>query len=128
MTNEFVTVVNRTSKVLHGTWDGKPYDIAPGENHLPRIVAIAARYQNPIMGKGTPLEDWSIKSEYLLGIVEDGDPIDPIEQTAAPQRWDSNLVNGPNVEVVRARASFAPSAVDRLAATSPGEGFIANKD
>lgn len=107
--HEIVTVVNRTSKDLIATWDGKPYDIPahPKRVALPRIVALAARFQNPIMGKGTPMEDWNVRSQYLIGILEDNDPIDPIEQTNAPQRWDTESVNGPNIEVIRARGGMA---------------------
>ena len=107
--NEVVTVVNRSSRMLKGTFNGKPYDIPPGESRFSRQEAVFFRYQNPIMGRGTPLEDWSVKSEYLIGIKEDGDPVDPVEQTNAPQRWDTGMVNGPNVEVIRPRGGgYAP--------------------
>lgn len=107
--NETVTVANRSSKPLLATWDGRPYDIPPypEQVRLSRIVALAARFQNPIMGRGTPAEDWNSKSEYLVGIVEDNDPITPTEQTDEPQRWDSYLVNGPNTEVIRARGGYS---------------------
>ena len=101
--NEIVTVVNRTSKALLGTHDGKPYDIPPGESHFPLFKARYFRYQNPVMGLGTPLEDWSSKSEYLVAIKELGDDCSPTEQTDAIQRWDTTLVNGANVEVIRPR-------------------------
>ena len=119
---EIVTVANRSNKPLKATWDGRPYDIPPFPQRiaLARIVAVAARFQNPVMGRGTPLEDWSSKSEYLLGIVEDNDPIDPIEQTDSPQRWDSELVNGPNTEVVRPRGGTVEV---RQAAKTPEVGF-----
>lgn len=107
--NEFVTVANRCSKKLNATWDGKPYVIPPYPQQitLPRIVAVAARFQNPVMGRGTPMEDWASKSEYLIGIVEDRDPVTPIEQTNSPQRWDSELVNGPDTEVIRPRGGVS---------------------
>lgn len=107
--NEFVTVANRSSKELNATWNGRPYSIPPypQQIQLPRIVAVAARFQNPVMGRGTPLEDWASKSEYLIGIIEDKDPIDPIEQTNALQRWDSELVNGPDTEVIRPRGGVS---------------------
>ena len=120
--SDIVTVVNRTSKPLKATWDGRPYDLPPGETMLPRIVAIAARFQNPIMGKGTPLEDWNVRSEYLVGIKEENDPIDPVEQTEAPQRWDTVLVNGVNIEFIKARAGYGPGQ-ERLPA-KPDEGFV----
>ena len=103
--NEVVTVVNRTSKPLQATWNGRPYDIPPypARIALPKIVALAARFQNPIMGVGSPAEDWSRKSEYLVGIVEDKDPIDPIEQTDEVQRWDFRALNGSNFIIERPR-------------------------
>lgn len=106
---EIVTVVNRSSRRLTGTWGGRQYDFQPypAETHVPRVVAVAARFQNPIMGRGTPMEDWASKSEYLLGIVEDKDPINAIEQSNAPQRWDSELVNGPNAETIATKGSRA---------------------
>lgn len=114
--DEIVTVVNRSSKPLEGTWDGKHYAIPPGESHFSRIQAIAFRYQNPIMGKGSPLEDWNIRSEYLIGIKEDGDPLDPVEQTDAPQRWDTGTLTGDYILVrprggmpeVRQRVNVSP--------------------
>ena len=100
--NEFVTVVNRTSKPLKGTWNGRPYDIpANGEVHLPKKVALAVRFQNPIMGRGTPMEDWNVRSEYLIGIRECGDDCSPIEQTNAPQRWSTEMLSGPDAQVIR---------------------------
>lgn len=107
--NEIVTVVNRTSKTLKGTYNGRPYDVPPGESAYPLVVARFIRFQNPIMGRGTPLEDWSVKSEYLVGIKELGDDCSPIEQTDAPQRWDTYMVNGPNTEIIRPRGGgYAP--------------------
>lgn len=106
--NEVVTVVNRSSRLVTGTRNGRQYDIPPypGRISVPRNVARAIRFQNPVMGLGTPNEDWSSKSEYLVGIVEDDDPVDPKEQSTAPQRWDTYLVNGPNTQFVRPRGGY----------------------
>ena len=52
------------------------------------------------------MEDWNSKSEYLLGIVELNDDISPIEQNDKPQRWDTELVNGRNVDVINTRSSY----------------------
>ena len=109
--NATVTVVNRTSKVLHGTFDGRPYDIKPGESFHPLEAARFFRYQNPIMGRGLPADDWSMKAEYLIGIKELNDDCSPVEQTNAPQRWDTEMLNGRNIEVVRPRGgSHIPEA------------------
>lgn len=105
--SESVTVYNRTSKMLHGTWNGRPYDYPPhATTMVPKTVAIASRFQNPVMGRGTPMEDWDSKSEYLLAIIDLGDDATDTEQTLEPQRWDTRLVNGPNTEIVRARGGF----------------------
>ena len=75
---EFQTVINRTSKDLIVTWDGKRTKIVPGKNSLPLIVAEAAKRQNPIMGS---LDPFTGLCQYLLGIEEQGDDCSPIEQS-----------------------------------------------
>lgn len=103
--NEVVTVVNRTSKKLNGCFNGIHHTIPPGESRFSYEQALFFRNQNPVMGRGTPLDDWNARSEYLIGIKESGDDCSPIEQTNAPQRWDSDLVNGPGrYDVVPSRA------------------------
>lgn len=107
--NQMVTVVNRTSKMLKGTYNGRPYDLPPGESRYSKKEALFFRYQNPVMGRGTPMEDWSAKSEYLIGIKELGDDCSPIEQSSAVSRWDPDLVNGfGRWDIVRTRAGYAP--------------------
>lgn len=109
--NEVVTVVNRTSKPLIGTFNGRQYDLPPGESQHILKIARYFRYQNPIMGKGTPMEDWNIRSEYKIGIKEQGDDCAPLTEAEAkasdvsPQRWNTQAVNGPNVQVVAARGA-----------------------
>lgn len=73
-----VTLVNRTSKSLKGTWDGRHYDIVPGKHSFPEIQAVKFKEQNPLMGS----EDYySGEKQYLIGIEEHGDPLTPIEQS-----------------------------------------------
>lgn len=73
-----VTLVNRTSKSLKGTWDGRHYDLAPGKHAFPEIQAVKFKEQNPLMGS----EDYySGEKQYLIGIEEHGDPLTPIEQS-----------------------------------------------
>lgn len=116
-----VTVVNRTSKQLQGTANGRPYDLPPGESHFMLKDARRFRFQNPVMGRGTPLEDWGSKGEYLIGIKELGDDCSPIEQSNDPQRWDTNMVNGyGRWDVVRSRAGYQPEQVRQPA--QPIEG------
>jgi flagellar basal body rod protein FlgF len=95
---EYLTVVNRTSKNLFVTWDGRRTALAPGKNQLPAIVAEAAKRQNPIMGSEDPV---TLSMRYLVGIEEQEDDCSPIEQTNAVQRIDrSKMTNARPVEVV----------------------------
>lgn len=93
-----LTVVNRSSKTLYGTWDGKQYAIKPGKHEFPDYKAYKFKEQNPVMGS----EDVRTgRIDYLIGIIEEGDPIDPIEQTDAIEKWDrKTLGNARPVEVV----------------------------
>jgi len=77
------------------------------------------------MGRGTPMEDWSSKGEYLVAIKELGDDCSPREQSDSPQRWDTNMLSGPNVEVIRTRGGgFAPEVRQPLPRSTDG-GFKA---
>jgi len=75
----YVTIVNRSSKPVQATWDGKQFSLAPGKHEVPLIVAEAIKRQNPVMGTGGH-EIWD-GQQYLVGIVNHGDPTDPIEQS-----------------------------------------------
>lgn len=95
---EVVTIVNRSSKDVKGTWDGKPYVIkAKGRAAFPEIVADAIRRQNVVMGSEDP---YTGEMKYLVGIEEHGDPTDPIEQTQVITRMDRKPL-GKNEEVVK---------------------------
>lgn len=87
-----VTLVNRSSKPLIGTWDGKHTVIAPGKHEFPDYKAQKFKDQNPVMGSEDPRTG---HIEYLMGIVEEGDPIDPIEQNLnAIEKWDRTRLAG----------------------------------
>lgn len=77
---EYVTIVNRTTKPLNGTWDGRHYTINPGKHEFPRNQADAFRRQNPVMGTGLFGDQ---DTQYLIGIIEDNDDCSPIEQSKA---------------------------------------------
>jgi hypothetical protein len=95
---EIVTVVNRSSKPVKGTWDGKPYVIQPkGRSALPVIVAEAIKRQNVVMGSEDP---YSGEMTYLVGIEEQGDPTSPIEQTNSVTRMNRAPL-GKNEEIVK---------------------------
>lgn len=94
-----VTLVNRSSKALIGTWDGKHYIINPGKHEFPDYKAYKFKDQNPVMGS----EDVRTGHvDYLIGIIEEGDPIDPIEQNPnAVEKWDRKTLGGKKqVEIV----------------------------
>lgn len=93
-----VTLVNRTSKTLFGTWDGRKYPIAPGKHEFPDYKAFKFREQNPQMGSENVRTG---HIEYLLSIVEEGDDISPIEQTNSIEKWDRSTLGGSKkVEIV----------------------------
>lgn len=107
----FVTLVNRTSKPLQGLWDGKRYDIGPGKHEFPEYKAIKFKEQNPVMGSENP---YTLEKLYLIGIIEHGDDVSPIEQSDAIERFDRSKVKTARpVEVV-------PGETGLYARYSPG--------
>lgn len=88
---ELVTLVNRSSKNLEGTWDGRHYTLSPGKHAFARIMAEKFKDQNPVMGSMDPQ---TLYVDYLLGIVEDGDPVSPIEQSNAVEKWNRDRLTG----------------------------------
>jgi hypothetical protein len=80
MQHEYVTIVNRTSKVLQGVWDGRHYDLAPGKHQFARTIAEKFRAQHPIMGSEDP---YNLSMLYLIGIEEDNDDCSPVEQSTS---------------------------------------------
>lgn len=95
---QLVTLVNRSSKVLEGTWDGKHYKIAPGKHQFNEVMAQKFKEQNPIMGSE---DQYSLSTDSLLGIEEQGDDCSPIEQSNVIERFDrKRLPNMKPVDVV----------------------------
>lgn len=88
---QLVTLVNRSSKTLEGTWDGKHYKIAPGKHSFPLHMALKFKDQNPVMGS---LDPQTLHIDYLLGIEEEGDDLFPIEQSQAVEKWDRSRLTG----------------------------------
>lgn len=87
---EYVTLVNRTSKPLNGTWNGRQFKVPPGETTHPIRIAEAIKRQNPIMGtQGSEL----FEVEYLCGIKEIGDDIFPVEQSDAKELMDPRILH-----------------------------------
>mgnify|MGYP001615215955 CR=1 FL=1 len=123
---DFVTVVNRTSKLLHGVYDGKHIDLAPGKHAFPLAAAEKYKNQNPIMGTEDP---YSGERQYLIGIEEMGDDCTPVEQSTASMMIDlAKLPQDPRVQYVVVKpvqGMYRPSPVD--ASPQPlmkGDGFV----
>lgn len=104
---ELVTVVNRSSKTLKGTWDGRHYDIAPGRHEYNETVAMKFREQNPLMGSENP---WSGEKKYLIGIVEHGDDITPIEQSDSISLQDiTEKLQSGEYKIVKGNGLYRPA-------------------
>lgn len=100
----FVTLKNRSSKTLTGQFDGKSYNFPPGyEGKWAENIALKFKEQNPVMGS----EDWfSGYKQYLMGIVEHGDDLEPVEQTGSKMAWDQSTVMlppGTQLAIVKGR-------------------------
>ena len=129
---ETVTVVNRTSKVLLGVWDGRHNDIPLGESKWTKLEAEAFKRQNPLMGSGDPRDTeagMTGKMQYLIGIKENRDPITPVEQTNAVERWDRNRMYGarPSEVVPGDNGLYSGRAASSIALPS-NTTFAPNKD
>jgi len=85
---EFLTVVNRTSRPLSCTWDGKQVVAQPGKSSQPATIARKLKYDNPIMGSDDPMTG---QLQYLIGIEEEGDPTTPIEQSDEIELYNRKL-------------------------------------
>ncbi len=108
---QYVTLVNRSSKTLNGTWDGRSYKIAPGKHEFPEAQAMKFRDQNPVMGTEDP---YSLNKQYLLAIPSQGDDVSPIEQTDSVSLQDLTAkIKSGELRVVRGNGLFQP-AVDKV--------------
>ncbi len=107
---EYVICVNRTDGDLEACWGGRRYPLKPGDNPLPLRVAEAAKRQNPIMGSGTNMWDM----EFLVGIRELGDPIDPVKQSDSLELMDPVQLHGAKPHAVIAGKAQAFKNVNVL--------------
>jgi hypothetical protein len=94
MNMEYLTLVNRTSKSLQGTWNGRQFEIVPGKSLHPKLVAEAIKRQNPLMGsQGSEIYE----TIYLCGIEEYGDDISSLEQSTSKELMDPAILHGGKV-------------------------------
>ncbi len=89
--------MNRTSKTLRGTWDGKVHHLKPGKHAFPRALADAFKRQNPIMGTGM---FGDLDTKYLVGIEEDNDDCSPAEQTKEIQALPSRRLDPKHFTII----------------------------
>jgi hypothetical protein len=105
---DIVTLVNRTSKRIEGTFDGRTYVLGPHEAK-PMLANAAEKVmeQNPQMGSEDPADPRS--PEFLCGVKEWGHDISPLEQTDAIERFDRSLVEngGDKATTLRLKGSRA---------------------
>ena len=75
---ETVTVVNRINRVVKCTWDGRHHEIEPLASKLcTEEVANQFKRWNPQMGS---LDPQTGIMTFLVGIKEQGDPCEPLEE------------------------------------------------
>ena len=121
---QYVTLVNRSHKTLRGIWDGRHYKIAPGPSSFPEVQAVKFKEQNPLMGSENP---YTLEKQYLIGIVEQGDDVTPLEQSESLELADGKeLHKGKTMEVVRANGIYSPR-VD-AARPLPSDGPFIGRD
>jgi hypothetical protein len=99
---DIVTVKNRSSRPLQGTFDGVPYVLKPHEERpmLANVAEMIMR-QNPVMGTEDATDN-NRSTVSLVGIKEWGTDCSPIEQSKAVERFDRSTV--PDAEGQKARA------------------------
>lgn len=108
---EYVTLVNRSSRTLKGTWDGRQYELKPGKHSFPEIMAIKFKEQNPIMGSEDP---YTLVKDYLIGIEELGDNCDPVEQTDAISLSADTIakIKSGELRIIKGNGLYAPRGAD----------------
>lgn len=124
----YVSLVNRSSKDLSGRYDGKQHTLPAGSTtQWPEYIAMKFREQNPVMGSENY---YTGEKKYLLGIVEYGDPTEPIEQSASQTKWDMAQVPvpaGAKLETIKGHG-FNPYADRQVGLPAQVVGFEPNND
>jgi hypothetical protein len=82
-----VDLFNRAPENLTVQFDGQCKTLTPGHNIVPSIVVQHAKNQNPIMGTGNPSDPTIAGCQYLVGVAEQGDDVEPL----TPAEWNEHL-------------------------------------
>lgn len=122
--SELVTIINRSSTPLESTWDGKRFILEPGIKYeMSRPKAEKCRDQHPVMGT---YDKFTGEMQYLVAIIEDGNPTTPVEQSTA-RSLDNDIeakIKSGELLIVRGNGAFQASDrasfVDRAVADVPG--------
>ena len=77
MIPEMGVLVNRTSRVLVARFDGKDFELQPGENMVPKVIFPYAKNQHILMGSEAETDPSDVIS--LVG-VPGRDDCSPLEQ------------------------------------------------
>lgn len=118
---QMVTLVNRTSKMLECVWDGRHYDIGPGEHAFPEIQALKFKEQHPLMGSEDPR---TLNKIYLMGIKENNDDCSPLEQSEQLTLQDvTEKIKSGELKVIRGNGLYNPFT-DASSSLSNDTGFV----
>lgn len=124
---EYVTIVNRTSKDLKGTWDGREYTIKPGKSEFPRMKAEKFKAQNPVMGSLDPRTGYR---DFKIGIVENKDPIEPLPEDLKEgvEQWDRSKLTGakPSEVVPGDNGLYSLGRTAGSGSVASSGGFVSN--
>ena|SRR3990167_3409307 len=75
---ETKTVTNRTNSIRKCTWDGRHYELAPGATEI-FTAEVANQFKRWNIQMGS-LDPCTGQITYLVGVKEDGDPLEPLTQ------------------------------------------------
>ncbi len=107
---DIICLVNRTSRNLSVTKDGRQIVLKPGENHINSDLVRFAKRQNPVMGSQDPYNP--AQCDYLVGVKGTHDDIYPIPDEvldALPrERIDRSLMPLKDRDVIERRTSGFP--------------------
>lgn len=84
---EMCELINRAPVNLTVQFDGQCKTLTPGKNIIPKCVVQFAKNQNPIMGSQSPHDPTVHGAQYLVGVAEFGDDIEPLTE----EEWADHL-------------------------------------
>ena len=128
----FVTIVNRLSRPVKCTWEGRHMEFAPGKHSVPEQVALAARQQNPIYGTevdGPYMPDF----QHYVGIPDAPyfDPVDSISESQEKELFNLQALRGAipvklvdNIQLVPGFRSIQAQSSPLISGGPTTSGFV----